>query len=76
MLKAGCALLSRPTGYGLNNLFNLSGSFIISNEADRKIFISISNATVTATTVPLLPTVWLLGSGLLGLAGWRRLKKG
>jgi probable HAF family extracellular repeat protein len=28
------------------------------------------------TPVPLPPTVLLLGSGLLGLAGWRRLKKG
>jgi hypothetical protein len=28
------------------------------------------------STVPLPPTVLLLGSGLLGLAGWRRLKKG
>jgi hypothetical protein len=27
-------------------------------------------------TVPLPPTVFLLGSGLLGLAGWRRLRKG
>jgi hypothetical protein len=27
-------------------------------------------------TVPLPPTVLLLGSGLLGLAGWRRLRKG
>ncbi len=26
--------------------------------------------------IPLPPTVFLLGSGLLGLAGWRRLKKG
>jgi PEP-CTERM motif len=25
--------------------------------------------------VPLPPTVWLLGSGLLGLTGWRRFKK-
>jgi hypothetical protein len=27
------------------------------------------------STVPLPGAVWLLGSGLLGLAGWRRLKK-
>jgi hypothetical protein len=27
------------------------------------------------TTIPLPPTVWLLGSGLLGLAGWRRFRK-
>lgn len=30
---------------------------------------------VTSTVVPLPPTVWLLGSGLLGLVGWRRFKK-
>jgi hypothetical protein len=30
----------------------------------------------TADPVPLPPTVWLLGSGLLGLAGWRRFRKG
>jgi hypothetical protein len=28
------------------------------------------------TQVPLPPTILLLGSGLLGLAGWRRLRKG
>jgi uncharacterized membrane protein len=29
-----------------------------------------------ATPVPLPPTVLLLGSALLGLAGWRRMRKG
>jgi hypothetical protein len=29
----------------------------------------------TNPIVPIHPTVWLLGSGLLGLAGWRRLRK-
>ena len=32
--------------------------------------------TVEGTVVPVPPTVWLLGSGLLGLAGWRRFRKG
>lgn len=31
---------------------------------------------VTLDAVPVPPTVWLLGSGLLGLAGWRKLRKG
>lgn len=31
--------------------------------------------TVGANPVPLPPTVLLLGSGLLGLAGWRRIRK-
>jgi hypothetical protein len=31
--------------------------------------------TVEGTVVPLPPTVWLLGSSLLGLAGWRRFRK-
>ena len=29
----------------------------------------------TSAVVPLPPTVWLLGSGLLGLVGWRRFRK-
>jgi PEP-CTERM motif len=31
---------------------------------------------VEGTVVPLPPTMWLLGSSLLGLAGWRRFRKG
>jgi hypothetical protein len=31
---------------------------------------------ISFQAVPLSPTVLLLGSGLLGLAGWRRLRKG
>jgi hypothetical protein len=39
--------------------------------------INILNATafVPPPAVPLPPSVLLLGSGLLGLAGWRRFKK-
>lgn len=34
------------------------------------------NSTISSiNVVPLPPTVWLLGSGLLGLAGWRRFRK-
>jgi hypothetical protein len=32
--------------------------------------------TVSSHVVPLPPSVFLLGSGLLGLAGWRRFRKG
>jgi len=41
-------------------------------------FFAQSNATIELgdfNAVPLPPTVLLLGSGLLGLAGWRRFKK-
>lgn len=31
---------------------------------------------VTYNIVPVPPAVWLFGSGLLGLVGWRRLRKG
>lgn len=38
---------------------------------------SFDDFRLTSTNpVPLPLTVWLLGSGLLGLAGWRRFKKG
>jgi len=29
----------------------------------------------TITTVPIPGALWLLGSGLLGLTGWRRIRK-
>jgi hypothetical protein len=32
--------------------------------------------TVSSQVVPVPPTIWLLGSSLLGLAGWRRFRKG
>jgi hypothetical protein len=34
------------------------------------------NLQVTSQVVPVPPTIWLLGSGLLGLGGWRRFRKG
>jgi hypothetical protein len=38
--------------------------------------VGIDNVTFSRVTpVPLPPAVWLLGSGLLGLAGWRRWRK-
>jgi hypothetical protein len=39
-------------------------------------YATISDLTVGAAAIPLPPTVFLLGSGLLGLAGWRRFRKG
>jgi hypothetical protein len=43
-------------------------------------FLSTSNpgfeGVASPNSVPLPPTVLLLGSGLLGLAGWRRFRKG
>jgi hypothetical protein len=48
------------------------------------LFISITPTNLTSfnidnisyEVVPVPPTVWLLGSGLLGLVGWRRCRKG
>ena len=37
--------------------------------------VEIINRNGIPGTVPLPPTVWLFGSGLLGLAGWRRFRK-
>lgn len=44
-----------------------SGSTFSSNGTDR-----VDNVLVTASPVPLPAGLWLLGSGLLGLAGLRR----
>jgi hypothetical protein len=33
------------------------------------------NMTASCQVVPLPPSIWLLGCGLLGLAGWRRFRK-
>ncbi len=50
------------TAYQYSTLY---GSFLIGSEA----------FTVYGTPVPVPPSAFLLGSGLLGLAGWRRLRK-
>ncbi len=34
-----------------------------------------SNETVSSQVVPVLPTLWLLGSGLLGVVGWRKRRR-
>ena len=53
---------------GLENLFNFSGSYTVIDDADPNIGFSVVDAAVTATAVPLPPTLLLLGSGLAGLA--------
>lgn len=57
---------------GLSNLFTFSGSYTVIDDADPNIGFSVANAAVTASAVPLPPTVWLLGSVLTGLGIWRR----
>jgi hypothetical protein len=37
---------------------------------------SVNDWTYTQTPVPIPPSALLLGSGLLGLAGWRKFRKG
>jgi hypothetical protein len=37
---------------------------------------SLASSTPNISQNPVPPTVWLLGSGLLGLLGWRRFRKG
>jgi choice-of-anchor C domain-containing protein len=37
---------------------------------------TLDNVRVELASSPVPPTVWLLGSSLLGLASWRRLRKG
>lgn len=43
---------------------------------DDNIFFTGINVTGEGFVVPVPPTLLLLGSGLIGLVGWRRLKKG
>jgi hypothetical protein len=58
---------------------------VLDNDLTVKVTLLSGSATFQEPTVqivnidaptPVPPTVWLLGSGLLGLAGWRRLRKG
>ena len=53
----------------LFRMINLTGN------AGRAAIPTFTESNFEITTVPLPPTVWLLGSGLLGLAGWRRFRK-
>lgn len=57
---------------------NLAGQMVVNldhiNSGD---FIAFDWFQLDATpAVPVPPTVWLMGSGLLGMIGWRRFRKG
>ena len=70
--------LTFTTGGGTNTGFFfgfLEGSSNIKYFTLTNDYIGITNLTVQGNPVPLPAAAWLLGSGLLGLAGWRRLRK-
>ena len=62
------------SAYNLSDTFNISGSYVVTgwNGETHTAAYSFQNAIVTATVVPLPSTVLLLGSGLVGLAFYRR----
>jgi hypothetical protein len=53
----------------------IAHSAIFSGSADYIGFDNITLGSATPGNVPVPPTVWLLGSSLLGLVGWRRFRK-
>jgi hypothetical protein len=58
---------SSTVGYAYNPPLQLTNGYLW--------IIRYDNATFSASTVPLPSTVLLLGSGLLGLVGWRKFRK-
>ncbi len=48
---------------------------LIQTDAVNQAFALVDNIDFEGQCVPLPPTAWLLGSSLLGLAGWRRFRK-
>ena len=53
-----------------------SGATWVGDGAKGRYFTDYKFWSYSQTPVPLPPTVLLFGSGLLGLAGWRRFRKG
>ncbi|MEJ2672984.1 MAG: hypothetical protein P8168_12455 [Deltaproteobacteria bacterium] len=62
----------QPGWYGFQHL--ASGDIFTPIQLQTGEFLFLNNRTGAVTFIPLPPSVWLLGSGLLGLAGWRLMK--
>jgi hypothetical protein len=63
-------------GYTFSSSGPLFAGITISNEDLGGIGIDDLRISNAVSSVPIPGAVWLLGSGLLGLAGWRRFRKG
>jgi hypothetical protein len=74
VVNAAAGFTVGPYGAILKNL--TMAPYIPASEFHENAFFNDLSYRVETNPVPLPPTVFLLGSGLLGLAGWRRLKKG
>ena len=72
---SGISYVGTVTGSGSDGpySFTLTGSMLESHPCPNG---HMGTFTGSIDVVPLPPTVLLLGSGLLGLVGWRRFRKG